>query len=1190
MKIFANKFKLFFSFLCLLLQLFFIGCGGSGGGSKTSSDIYTITGKVRFLDPTNKNTIDPNKITVRLEQQPSIFTSCDENGNFTLQFPKIDEKINLIAFKGSINSEDFYIQRSEDIPLSKETSINAGELVLKQGENTFSIRLSDENFYTLKYAKCSFWGFDITSDHEGYFYFPKFPENITKVKATISGYAVGNNKNAHVATIKEMTNEYSVFTKDLGPYYFVTVFRQADNSNKSPVVIDVNKYNTEPDPNQQLDFSVNVYDKSGLFPLNGRQFQWYCSDGKFASSNVNIVNTDSPKNTWIAPPYDCLATISVAIYGSYVRSSVIFNVAVGKSRKPRSQFMYFTPHEAAAGQQLILYCTGVGDTEGEVYVGGAKAEVYSWTDSVIKVTVPDEAETGKIEIRVDGRTIPSQEVFTCIDYSSKLSSTYGVPGTEITISGYGYGNIKEENSDLLYDGEKVENILSWTNRSIKFKVEELTGGAPHTAKLDLIIRGRKRSLGDFSVTYIKKVSPTEANHYTYESEIEKTVITLTGDGFGELNSEGNNSSVKFLTYGENNKEEYIDAEVKSWSDDEIEVYLPLKAQTGKIILNINGYEISGPEVTVVPASGYSEQISARFSEVLDVTNPLITGVIPKDSERIYLCDPQNYRLWYLDGDTYSYIPISDTNNVYQPYTGIASDDSILLLDLEHKKLLRLVDGSITQISSYVFTNEPMGICIAKKSGLIYATDSGSHEVVVFNENLEKIDSFGQEGIENGYFTKPAGICLNPTETSIFVADSDNHRVQHFDISTDSSGKKEYKFKCWYGSFNGTNGKHTNESEFGESDGDNLGFRQPTAVACDGNYLYVTDSGRNDIQKINLTNLACEVIGEEGNGNSQFMSPTDIKLLGSNMYIADSENSRMQIISKTGVFGSLQKPDVSGMNINFLGISMNADKDSLYIVDSVECTISKFDVYGKFEKKIGSKGSGLGQLLNPSDVLVDKEDNIWVADTGNKRLVMFPSDGSGAKSFGSGGSGVGQFKSPQRLACDSQGNILVADAVNNSVLKFDKSGKYLYTIGQSELNQPFGLVVDSSDNLYVCDAGNHRVCKYDANNQFEGWFGLATGQEAGGWHEASESTKGSSGSAPCQFKSPLYLDIDSNDALYVLDYGNKKIQKLDTKNTGTLGGHICSVEVGEDMFGIAVDDKDCFFITTESFVRKYVPAP
>ena len=71
---------------------------------------------------------------------------------------------------------------------------------------------------------------------------------------------------------------------------------------------------------------------------------------------------------------------------------------------------------------------------------------------------------------------------------------------------------------------------------------------------------------------------------------------------------------------------------------------------------------------------------------------------------------------------------------------------------------------------------------------------------------------------------------------------------------------------------------------------------------------------------------------------------------------------------------------------------------------------------------------------------------------------------------------------------------------------------------------------------------------------------------------------------------MYLDLDNDDALYVLDYGSKKIQKLDTKNTGVLGGHICSVEVDADMFGIVVDDKDCFFLTTDDFVRKYVPAP
>ena len=136
----------------------------------------------------------------------------------------------------------------------------------------------------------------------------------------------------------------------------------------------------------------------------------------------------------------------------------------------------------------------------------------------------------------------------------------------------------------------------------------------------------------------------------------------------------------------------------------------------------------------------------------------------------------------------------------------------------------------------------------------------------------------------------------------------------------------------------------------------------------------------------------------------------------------------------------------------------------------------------------------------------------------------------------------------------------------------------------------GIAIDSSDNLYVCDTGHYRICKYDANNQFEGWFGLAKDQGAGGWHDADEKSEGSSGSSPCQFIAPAYLDIDSSDCLYVVDYGNQRIQKLDTKNTSIIGGHICTIDVDAEVYGLALDDKDCFYITTNSFVRKYVPAP
>ena len=1205
MKTSVYKYKIFIVISIILMQVFTYGCGGSGGGnhSEISDSVYTISGRV--LQPeTNANvktevvsdqlTTECNttslsearnddhirklssldQITVRLAQQPAIYAICDEEGYFKLNVPKIYQSVNLIAFKGNLNTSSFYIQKSNDIVLSEETAINAGKMQLSQGKNTFSIKIKDKYNNPVKYAKCTFWGFDITSDIDGILTFPLFPENIKKVSATISA-----------AGFKEITNDYTVFTNDLGPV--TELILRSNDDNKAPVILNFDTFDSEPNPNQQVDLNLSVTDPSKVLG-NSYSVKWTCTDGKLLKTDER--NT----NIWQAPANIGLATVTATIYVEGYESSVSVGFAVGKSRTVNTKIDSFSPEKAAAGQTLTINGIGFGINKGEVYFVGGGAQVLSWSDTQIKVLVPDTAETGKITVKTGNKTLTSEEEFTAIDYNITLSVNYGVPGTEVSITGYGFGDTKAENSEILYYDEKIDNVVSWSNRLIKFKVEELTGAMPHTASLDLVIRGRKRSLGDFTVTYIKSISPEEAKHFTYESEIEKTLITITGAGFGDTYEDESGtakSGVRFLSYGDNNTKEYIDAEINSWSDDEIEVYLPSKAQTGNIILKINDYEIQGPLFTVIPPSGYTEQVSARFSENIDVSKSLITGVIVKDNNLIYLCDPENNRLWYLENDEYNYILTTDATNIYKPYTGaLTSDGDIILSDWENKTIVKLVDGTITKKSSYVFNGSPMGICISPSTGDIYCADSGADKIVIFDKNLVCIGSFGTSGVGNGQFSSPYGVCLNPTETAIFVADKGNFRVQQFSISSDSSGNKEYKFNCWYGSFNDSNGKHADVSEFGESSDKDLGFVSPTSVACDGTYLYVADSVRNDIQKIHLTNITSQVFGEEGNGTSQFIAPSDLKLFDTNMYIADSENHRMQIISKTGNYISQQKPEITGANVSFLGISLNQEKDSIYIVDTSDCSISKFDTYGAFEKKVGSKGNGAGQILNPSDVLLDKEDNIWVADTGNKRLVMFPADGSEAKSFGTGGSGTGQFKSPQRLACDSNGNIFVSDLENNIVLKFDKSGKYLYSIGQAELNGPMGIAIDSSDNLYVCDTGHYRICKYDANNQFEGWFGLAKDQGAGGWHDADEKSEGSSGSSPCQFIAPAYLDIDSSDFLYVVDYGNQRIQKLDTKNTSIIGGHICTIDVDAEVYGLALDDKDCFYITTNSFVRKYVPAP
>lgn len=1165
------------SIFILVFLFFSLGCGGGGGGGNSidTADLVLISGKVLLPESNLDNRLSSSsvfsrKTTVFLEQAPTVFTTCDDEGNFKISVPRMGDYVNLIAFTGTVEKDDLFLVKSENILLSKDSSINLeSSLLLEQGKNSFSIKLEDKYGNPISSGLCEFWCFTIKPDFDGFVRFPKLPESIEKLSVYIEapGY-------------KGFNYDYNIFTKDLGPVTIIHL-RTLD-SNNVPFVFSFNKVDCEPDTNQLVDLSLSIDDPYRRLPENPI-ILWECSDGVLLSSNNGI------KNTWRAPLEPGLATISVSIIdidGFVTKQSIAF--AVGKSREPYTKIIDFTPEKGKAGEKVYVSGRGFGSKMGDVLFVDASAEILKWSDDKIEVILPDEAKTGKIIVNCDKKSIVSEKDFTVHYYVTKVDCKFGVPGTVITLTGYGFGDSQKENSYIAYNDEKIENIISWTNRHIKFKIPELVGGAPHTSNLELFVNGEKRYSDKFTVSYIKKISPEEASRYTYETEIKKTEITIYGDGFGNDDSK---SSVKFLVYGDKNSKEYIDSEVISWSENEIVVELPSKAQTGNIILNINGYELLGPKLTIIPPKGYSEQIDSRFSDVILDKTPLITGVIPVSQDKVYLCDPSNKRLWYVDGEQISFIQTADAVNIYSPYTGcIAFDGSLVVTDSSERKLIRIKNNSIVAKSDYVFRNIPKGLYISKTTGNIYASDSGANQVVVFDQNLVVIDSFGSSGIGNGIFDSPSGICMNSDETSIFVADTENHRIQKFNISTDIGGRKQYVFNCWYGSFNGVNGKHTSENEFGEESDSAIGFMSPSSVACDGSYIYIADTQRNDIQKINTDTLACQVIGEDGSGNSQFLAPSDIKLLGSNFYVADSENSRIQVISKTGEFIAYSKPDLSDLHQIFLGVSMNSDKDSLYLVDSDGCCISKYDVYGNYEKSIGSKGSAVGQLLNPSDVLLDKYNNIWVADTDNRRLVKFPADGGEVKCYGTGGSGVGQFKSPQRLACDSKGNIFVSDCDNNWVLKFDNSGKYLYSIGQAELKQPFGLAVDSEDNLYVGDAGNHRICKYDSNNQFEGWFGLGKGQEAGGWHDADETAVGNSGSAPCEFDAPTYLDIDSSDNLYVLDSLSRKIQKLNTKNIGILGGHICTISIDTDIFGLAVDDKDCIFVTTDSYVRKYVPTP
>jgi RHS repeat-associated protein len=209
----------------------------------------------------------------------------------------------------------------------------------------------------------------------------------------------------------------------------------------------------------------------------------------------------------------------------------------------------------------------------------------------------------------------------------------------------------------------------------------------------------------------------------------------------------------------------------------------------------------------------------------------------------------------------------------------------------------------------------------------------------------------------------------------------------------------------------------------------------------------------------------------------------------------------------------------------------------------------------FSFEFATKGSGNGQLNNPSGIAADSSGNVWVADTANNRVEKFSSAGAFIAAYGTLGSGNLQFKGPTGIAIDSAGTVWVADTGNNRIEALTSAGAYSgafampetvtapqaiatlktgteqtvffgATAGASEpyvlgyrgtspatmtLNVAFGgtgtgngkfttavggLAVDeSASKLYASDAGGHRVEVFSTAGVYQSQFGTAgTGEE------------------------------------------------------------------------------------------------
>ncbi|MBI4716971.1 MAG: hypothetical protein HY763_04145 [Planctomycetes bacterium] len=154
-------------------------------------------------------------------------------------------------------------------------------------------------------------------------------------------------------------------------------------------------------------------------------------------------------------------------------------------------------------------------------------------------------------------------------------------------------------------------------------------------------------------------------------------------------------------------------------------------------------------------------------------------------------------------------------------------------------------------------------------------------------------------------------------------------------------------------------------------------------------LLVVDVVAHDVKILGRDGSLRRILGRRGTAPGEFNFPSAITCDGDTVWIADTGNHRLQRLNASG--GSLasygQAGDAPGDLALPKGVAVDSD-GHVYVVDGRFENVQVFDAQGRLLLFFGEEGSGPGQFWLPAGIFVDALDRVWVCDGYNRRLQVF----------------------------------------------------------------------------------------------------------------------------------------------------------------------------------------------------------
>lgn len=305
--------------------------------------------------------------------------------------------------------------------------------------------------------------------------------------------------------------------------------------------------------------------------------------------------------------------------------------------------------------------------------------------------------------------------------------------------------------------------------------------------------------------------------------------------------------------------------------------------------------------------------------------------------------------------------------------------------------------------------------------------------------------------------------------------------------------------------------------------------------------------------------------DEQGAAASFNYPTVVTLDHlNNVIVVDRSNHKIRKITPDGQvttiagLGSIGATDgtITTATFRYPDAAVVDSQGNIFISDQSNHKIRKIDANGMVTTFAGTGTAGYNDGIGasamfyyPAGIAIDSNDNLYIADYSNHKIRKISPQGivstyAGASAGDADGSfGTGRFNGPTGVCVDAQGVVYVADYGNHKIKRVLPDG-YINTIAgtgtagatdgigsSATFYNPAIVAVNNQNELFVTDEGNHKIRKIDTGGTVSTYAGTG---EAGDFDAKANSAT---------FNNPTGLVTAPNNIIYVCDYANHKIRKI-----------------------------------------------